>query len=71
MKYFFLICMIVLFSCNSSTNENTVTDSLPNPEVVNPPQDAIPEDMTIKNDSVVVPDSAAVQQELSNDTSRH
>ncbi len=53
MKYLFSICLIFLFSCNSADND---TDrNLPDPLEENPMEDAIPEDMKIKNDSVVVP----------------
>lgn len=53
MKYLFSICLLFLFSCNSADND---TDrNLPDPLDENPMEDAIPEDMKIKNDSVVVP----------------
>ena len=53
MKYLFSICLVFLFSCNSANND---TDrNLPDPLDENPVEDAIPEDMKIKNDSVVVP----------------
>lgn len=53
MKYLFTICLALLFSCNSADND---TDrNLPDPLKENPATDAIPEDMKIKNDSVVVP----------------
>lgn len=49
-------------SCNSQDNTEKggyTENDLPNPEKVQPPSDAIPEDMTIKNDSLVTPDSSA------------
>ena len=53
MKYLFSICLLFLFSCNSADND---TDrNLPDPLNENPVEDAIPEDMKIKNDSVIVP----------------
>lgn len=56
MKYLFSICLIFLFSCNPADND---TDrNLPDPLDENPIEDAIPEDMKIKNDSVVVPDTS-------------
>ena len=61
MKYLITLGLIVLMSCNSGSNADTTNDSLPNPEIVNPVQDAIPEDMKIKNDSVVVPDTAKIR----------
>lgn len=65
MKYIFGFLLVLLMACNSGNDDGGFTDQdLPNPEKVNPPADAIPKDMDIKNDSVVVPDSAAVNKEL-------
>ncbi len=53
MKYIFSICLLFLLSCNSADND---TDrNLPDPLNENPVEEAIPRDMTIKNDSVVTP----------------
>lgn len=53
MKYLFSICLLFLFSCNSADNDTE--RNLADPLDENPIEDAIPGDMTIKNDSVVVP----------------
>ena len=49
-------------SCNSGTNAEN-NNNLPDPEIVNPVEDAIPQDMKIKNDSVVVPDTAQLRKD--------
>lgn len=65
MKYILGLALILLMACNSGTGNNDFTeDNLPNPEKIQPPRDAIPGDMEIKNDSVVVPDSGAVKKEV-------
>ncbi len=65
MKYILGLVLILLMACNSGNdNKGFTEDNLPNPEKVQPPKDAIPQDMEIKNDSVVVPDSGAVKKEV-------
>ena len=62
MKYLITLFLIVLMSCNSGTNAEN-NNNLPDPEIVNPVEDAIPQDMKIKNDSVVVPDTAQLRKD--------
>ncbi|MEO7315448.1 MAG: hypothetical protein ABIW47_09690 [Ginsengibacter sp.] len=67
MKYLLTICLFILFSCNSGNNN--ANQKLPDPLKENPEADAIPEDMKIKNDSVVVPDKSVVDTIRMSDTS--
>ena len=68
MKYLFSICLLFLFSCNSADND---TDrNLPDPLDENPVEDAIPGDMKIKNDSVVVPVDSMMDTTHMMDTSK-
>lgn len=66
MKCFFSLCLFVLFSCNSA--DNKTNKNLPDPLKENPESDALPEDMKVKNDSVVVPDTARIDSILIKDT---
>ena len=68
MKYLFSICLVLLFSCNSATNDTD--QKLPNPLKENPEVDAIPSDMEIKKDSVIVPDTAVVDSMRMMDSSK-
>ena len=65
MKYVLGLLLVLFMACNTSSDKDAgyTEDNLPNPEKVEPPSEAIPGDMTIKNDSVVVPDSAALQRQ--------
>lgn len=62
MKYLITLAFVFLMACNSNSGDNSgyTEDNLPDPEKVQPPADAIPEDMKIVNDSVVKPDSSKV-----------
>lgn len=66
MKYILGFLLVLLMACNSGNknNDGYTEDSLPNPEKVNPPSDAIPADMKIKKDSVVVVDTSALHNEM-------
>ncbi len=70
MKYLLSIFLVILFSCNSNPDNNNTNQKLPDPLKENPEVDAIPEDMRIKNDSVVVPDTAVVDTLRMMDTSK-
>lgn len=65
MKYILGLLLVLLMACGGSGDQDRgyTEDNLPNPEKVMPPSEAIPEDMSIKQDSVVVPDSAALQRQ--------
>jgi hypothetical protein len=65
MKCLFSICLVLLFSCNSGDNSNK---NLPDPLKENPESDALPEDMKVINDSVVVPDTARLDSIPMKDT---
>lgn len=66
MKYLLSICLLLIFSCNSADNDTD--QNLPDPLKENPVTDAIPEDMKIKNDSVVVPVDSLMDTTHTKDT---
>lgn len=60
MKKIFVAMLVSagFLACNSNSSTETKTDSSAgNPAVTQPPSENIPDTMTIKNDSVIVPDS--------------
>ena len=68
MKYLLSFCLLFLLSCNSGNTNNDVNTGMDStdPALVQPPSDAIPEDMMIKNDSVVVPTDSILKVESGN-----
>ena len=68
MKYIVFVCLLFLLSCNSgTTNEQTSTEiDSPHPSSIEPPSEAIPADMKIKHDSVVVPRDSTVRKDSMN-----
>jgi len=65
-KFLFIATVFTGFiACNSNNNnvpDHAIRDSVRNPATVQPDSEAIPQDMTIKKDSVVVPDSSQIQK---------
>ena len=60
--FFVAFAFIGLSACGNNNNQDNVPDhairdSVRDPLTVQPESEAIPHDMTIKNDSVVVPDT--------------
>ncbi|MGN6619401.1 MAG: hypothetical protein ACTHJ5_19660 [Ilyomonas sp.] len=58
--YFITLVFGGLIACNNNRNipDRAVRDSVKNPLTVQPETAAIPKDMEIKNDSVVMPDTS-------------
>ncbi|RYY31107.1 MAG: hypothetical protein EOO04_02470 [Chitinophagaceae bacterium] len=54
---YFLLSVFVLASCGDGTADQD-RNTLESPSETHPPSEAIPDSATIKNDSLIVPDSA-------------
>lgn len=68
-----LCAALFVVACNNNSGSNTSADSAAgNPEVVQPPSEAIPDSTKIVNDSVIVPDTALKGGTgTTTDTTRH
>ncbi|MEO6818783.1 MAG: hypothetical protein ABI266_02445 [Ginsengibacter sp.] len=68
MKYLLSLCFLFLFSCNTGNTNNQPASEIdsPHPSKIETPADAIPGDMKIKHDSVVVPRDSILRVESKN-----
>ena len=62
--YFISLLFGGIMACNNNSNvpDRAIRDSVRDPLTVQPESASIPEDMRIKNDSVVVPDTSQIKK---------
>ena len=57
MKYTFLALVVLFMACGDGNNDNN-NPELRDPSAIQPPEEAIPDTMTIQQDSLITPDTS-------------
>ena len=58
MKYTFLALVVLFMACGDGDNNNN-NPELRDPSAIQPPEEAIPDTMTIQQDSLITPDTGS------------